>query len=108
MAEIVETAGIGGLAAGDPANGRYQQDLWALNMNVGTILELRGEPEGALTSFQDALAVAERRAAADPSDDQLRSDMATAQGKVASIAARSTRSAQGSGKGRWGLRKLFE
>ena len=102
------------LAAADPAKPRYRQDLWALTMNAGGIFEHGGDAGAALASYQEALAVAELRAAADPSDAQLQADIATARERIASLAARSGRSvaaerpARTEGKRRSWLGKLFE
>ena len=79
-------------------------------MNAGGIFEYRGDAGAALASFQEALAVAERRAAADPS---LQADIATARDRIASLAIRSgdsapARPSQGEGKRRSWLGKLFE
>ena len=73
------------LAAGRPDHPPYQRDLYTQLMGLGFLDEERGDLPGALASYQEALSISERLAAASQDSVQAMTDHAYALYSVAVI-----------------------
>jgi hypothetical protein len=62
----------------------WQFDLGISNERIGDVQVARGDLSGALKSFQDGLAIADKLAKADPGHTGWQRDLSTSFGKLAS------------------------
>jgi tetratricopeptide (TPR) repeat protein len=68
-----------------PGNAGWQRDLSVSYDKVGGVQEAQGNLAGALKSYSDSLAIADRLAKADPGNAGWQRDLATSFGKLAAV-----------------------
>ena len=77
------------LAARDPNNAEWQNDLAGSYDHVGNIREARGDRDGALDAYENCLAIMKSLAARDPNNTEWQRDMAVGYNKLADLARKS-------------------
>jgi hypothetical protein len=73
------------LGAGDPDNPERQRDLSLCYNRVGDVQVAQGDLAGALKSYRDSLAIAERLARSDPGHAGWQRDLSVSHAKLASV-----------------------
>jgi tetratricopeptide (TPR) repeat protein len=76
---------LSGLAAEKPDDLKYQGGLPAVLVEVGDVLVAQGNLTGALTSFRDSLAIAERLAKSDPHEAVWRRDLSISYDRIGDV-----------------------
>ena len=67
---------MGRLARSDPGNAGWQRDLSVAYERVGNVQLAQGDLAGAVKSYRDSLAIAERLAQSDPGNAGWQRDLA--------------------------------
>ena len=74
-----------GLAKSDPGNAGWQRDLSVSYEKVGDVQMAQGDLAGALKSYRDSLAIAERLAKSDPGNAGWQRDLSVSYNKVGDV-----------------------
>ena len=73
------------LAAQDPLNAGWQQDLSVSYNRIGGVLESQGDLSGALEMFQKTLAIRERLAAQDPLNAGWQQELSVSYNRIGGV-----------------------
>jgi tetratricopeptide (TPR) repeat protein len=71
------------LAQSDPDNAGWQRDLWVSYNKVGDVQMAQGDPQAALKSYSDGLAIIDRLAQSDPGNAGWQRDLSVCYAKLA-------------------------
>jgi eukaryotic-like serine/threonine-protein kinase len=77
--------GVGKGRSSDPSNAGWQRDLSVSYEKVGDVQVAQGDLAGALKSYRDSLAIAERLATSDPGNAGWQRDLSVAYDRVGNM-----------------------